>query len=146
MAFSWPTNAAGYSAAGQRSTTVKWGTGGLSNSAVVISADEAREVDKIYLEQGDGLKATRIMLNQGSNWDFTIQDDSAAFATPPAIGDQVTVIDLIGSGSNCAGATYKGVIVDNNYRAARRSEGHRVLRVEQLTLVDNTAAGSSPSF
>ncbi len=134
----WPTNNSNYSATGV--TTIKWGTGGAwanAPTAIVISADQAREVEKIYLEQGDGLKSTRILLNQGTNWDFTIQDDSTIFASPPNIGENVVVANFLGTGANY---TYKGMIIDSNYKAARKQEGQRVLRVENLTLIDTTTA------
>lgn len=134
----WPANNSNYSAAGV--TTIRWGTSGAwvpNASAVVISADQAAEVEKIYLEQGDGLKSTRILLNQGKNWDFTIQDDTGVFSSPPSVGDNVVVVNFLGNGTNY---TYKGIIIDNNYRAARKQEGQRVLRVESLTLVDTASA------
>jgi hypothetical protein len=122
-------------------TTLKWGTRGMTTKCIVISADQARDVEKVYIEQGDGLKATRIMLNHGSNWDFTIIDDTGI--TPPAIGEAVDVLDMILSGASANSYAYKGVVIDNNYRAARKQEGHRVLRVESLTLVDVTANGGT---
>ena len=146
MAFTWPNNAAGYSASGQKSTTLKWGTQGMFSTAICISSDSADEVERIYLEQGDGLKATSILLKQGRNWHYTIQDDSSAFATAPAIGDDITVTDILGSGSSTIAYTYKAKIVDNNYRGARRQEGQRVIQCESLTLIDTTVAGASPSY
>lgn len=145
MAFSWPVRSSTDNVTGV--TTIRWGTQGACNSAIVISADQAQEVEKIYLEQGEGLKATRIMLKQGQTWDFTFQDDSTVFATPPKVGDVITVTDFMGS-NNAATTGWFGTVVDNNYRTARKQEGQRVIRVENLILIDTqtVGGGGTPSF
>jgi len=134
---SWPniqsdyTNIAG-------TTTIRWGTEHAwapASTAIVLSADEAEDVEKIYLEQGEGLRATRILLKHGHTWDFTVQDDSTIFATGPNVGQTVVVTNFLIGGTN---ASNSGVIVDANYRAARKQEGQRVLRIELMNLVDGT--------
>lgn len=133
----WPTiTTAQNNIAG--TTTIKWGTGGAwaaAASAIVISADQAEDVEKQYIEQGEGLRATRILLKQGRTWDYTIIDDSTVWAAGPNVGDLVVLTHFLGTGANF---TYKGIITDNNYRAARKQEGHRVLRCENMTLIDTT--------
>jgi len=119
-------------------TTIRWGTGQAwpaSATAIVLSADEAEDVEKIYLEQGEGLRATRILLKHGHTWDYTVQDDSSIFATGPNVGDTVVVTNFLNGGTN---ASNSGVIVDTNYRAARKQEGQRVIRVELMNIVDGT--------
>lgn len=133
----WPTVNSNVNIAGV--TTIKWGTGGAyapAGAAIVISADEAQDVEKLYVEQGDGLRATRMLLSHGWTWDFTVIDDSSAFATGPNVNDQVTVVHFLGTGAN---HTFKGTIIDNNYRAARKQEGHRVMRIEIMKLIDTTS-------
>ena len=119
-------------------TTIRWGTGGIwpqNSAAIVISADAAEEAEKIYIEQGEGLKATRITLKQGRTWDFTVVDDSAVFASPPAVGSMITVVNFLANNTNAAS---QAVVIDNNYRAARKQEGHRVIRAEIITLIDGS--------
>jgi hypothetical protein len=115
----------------------------MNNSAVVLSMDQAPEVEKIYLEQGDGLKATRIMLYQGVVTDLTVQDDATYFATLPNVGSSLVVRNVVGTVTanvaNCAVFTYSGTIVDSNVKLARKQEGHRVIRVENIALIDTTA-------
>lgn len=133
----WPNvNTGNVNIAG--TTTIRWGTGHAwapSTSAVVLSADSAKDVEKIYLEQGDGMRATRVLINQGQTWDFTVQDDSGI--AWPNVAEQVIVVSFLGGTSNYA---YKGCVVDNNYRAARKQEGQRVIRIENMTLIDTTSA------
>lgn len=129
----WPNvNTGSINIAG--TTTLRWGTGHAwapNTSVVVISADSAKEVEKIYLEQGDGMKATRVTIMQGQTWDFTVQDDSGV--TWPNVAEEVNVVSFIGGTANYA---YKGFVVDTNYRAARKTEGQRVIRLENMTLID----------
>jgi len=117
-------------------TTIRWGTTHAwapNTSAIVISADSAEETEKIYLEQGEGLRATRIILKHGATWDFTIQDDSGAFPSGPNVGQNVVVTNFLGGGGN---ASVNAVVVDDNYRAARKQEGQRVIRLEIMNLID----------
>lgn len=137
----WPTYNANVNIAGV--TTIKWGTGQAwapSASAIVVSADSAEEVEKMYIEQGDGMRATRVVHRQGHTWDFTIVDDSSVFAAGPNVGDNVVVTHFLGGGASPGNFTYRGFITDNNYRAARKQEGHRVLRCEVMRLIDTISA------
>lgn len=136
---SWPTiTSAQDNIAGV--TTIRWGTGGSfpsAQTAVVISADQDVDTEAIYLENGEGLKATRVLLQHGFKWNYTIQDDSSLFPSGMNVNDQVIITHFIGSGVNYV---KKGTIVNTNYRAARKQEGHRVIQVDSITLIDTTSS------
>lgn len=143
MAVNWPTYSAGVSAT-PSGTTIRWGTGNFYQTAIVVSVDEREKVDPIYIEQGDGVEATRFMIKHGKVWDVTCIDSGTAFNSPPAVGSVVVVKDILfgtGAGNNMSCTTYSAVCVDNNYKAARKTEGQRTLRLEYLTIAD---AGTLP--
>lgn len=114
-------------------TTLVWGTGNAINSNyIVISIDESEKVEQYYVENGTGIEAARILLNQGRRWNLTCIDNSSV--TPPTTGSTVTLwTHTLG---NSAAATASAVVINNDVRAARKTEGQRVLQCENLTLVD----------
>jgi hypothetical protein len=134
-----PTPSTGYLAQGV--TTIKWGTDGMTGFTTVIDFNEERDVEKMYVENGTGVPTTRILLDKGARWNITIVDDTRL--TPPIIGAQLVMTDVLSTGVIY---TFQGVVVENNYQAARKQEGHRIIQVESLTLVDTTAASGNPSL
>ena len=143
----WPNAQTAYLATGV--TSIRWGTDGvLSTSAngngsggyagfyTVESIRANDEVDTMYIEQGTGLKATRIQLWQGRRYTITVVDD--VNMTLPAPNTYVTVVDIIGGG----GTSYTCRVIDNGYNASRKVEGKRELTVEVLTLIE--LGGSVP--
>lgn len=127
-------------------TTLVWGTAGsLITPApaagyagegfyIVESVDEAEDAEKIHGENGTGIKAWRMLLKHGKIWNITVTDDTTM--TAPSVGSTVTVLDFLGNKT----LSYVAVVTDNNYRAARKQPGQRVLQVENLTLIDAAAA------
>lgn len=134
-----PTPSTGYSIAGV--TSVKFGTQGMTTRCVAIDLDQAPEVERYYIENGTGIPATRILLQKGFTWNLTIVDDTNL--VPPQIGDAVTMVNIIKDGTIYQ---YKGTIVEQSARASRKVEGHRVITVESLTLIDVLGAAASPDF
>lgn len=143
MAITWPSYSTGVSVA-PSGTTIRWGTGNAISSTIVVSIDEREKVDPVYIEQGDGVEATRFLIKHGKVWDVTCIDSGTAFASPPDVGDVVIVKDILYGTGNGAAMTVNAisaVCVDNNYKAARKTEGQRTLRLEYLTIAD---AGTLP--
>lgn len=144
---SQPTLSTGFQLSGV--TTLRWGTDGLLNSPapggsfagtgyyIVESFDETAKVEQVYGENGTGVEVWRANLTHGKRWNITVQDDTQM--TPPVVGNTVIVVDIIAS----ATTTYTAVVLNNDYRAARKQPGHRVLLVENLTLVDSQTIGSA---
>lgn len=151
----WPNPQTAYLATGY--TTIRWGSDGLmpvsSNggsggvlvnsggggtiSYIVESIRANDRVDKVEIEQGTGLVATRIQLLQGRVYTLTVVDDTGM--TLPVIGTYVTLLDVISGGS----VTYTCRLLENGYNAARKVEGKREFTVEVLTLIE--LAGSLPA-
>ena len=149
---SQPTLSTGFSAAGI--TTLVWGTDGLLQSPspganyagtgyyIVESVDESEKAEQVYGENGTGIEAWRVNLRHGVRWNITVQDDVQWAA--PVVGSTVNLVDLVlsttsNSSINGTRKVYTGVVLSNDYRAARKQAGHRVIQVENLTLVDSQA-------
>lgn len=119
---------------------IRWGTDGINpfaNSAlIVISCTPADEIETLYVENGTGLKAVRIILWQGRRVNFTVVDDSTI--TPPTPGQTITYSDPL---SGATFATFR--VIENSYNAARKEPGQRVITTEFLTMVEG--AGSTPT-
>jgi hypothetical protein len=91
--------------------------------------------ETIYIENGTGLRSTRINLIQGREWELTIVDDTSF--TPPTVNTAVTLIDTL------SGLQFTGRVIDNSYNAARKQEGERVMRVVFDTNIEG--AGTIPA-
>ncbi|MDE2097605.1 MAG: hypothetical protein KGL39_10190 [Patescibacteria group bacterium] len=138
----WPP---AYSTAflGTGTTTIRWGTdgimantspngsgGGVGGYYTVESIRANDELDTMYIEQGTGLRATRIQLIQGRRYVLTVVDDTNM--TPPGASTYISLVDITGGGASI----YQCRIIENGYNAARKVEGKRELTVEYLTLIE----------
>lgn len=152
MANLGPQPSTGYTSDGV--TTILWGTDGYLQSPfpsggigtggqvgfyIVVSIDETQKRDIDYGENGTGIECRRTFLTHGKVWNITVEDDVTM--TPPALNSQWSIVDLLGSNSGSTGGSGKanaktGVVIDNGYRAARKTPGLRVITLENLTLVD----------
>lgn len=150
-----PTISSGFTTAGvldgNNVTTLVWGTDGLVQSIagstptsntyagtgfyIVESIDQTQKNEQIYGENGTGIESWRVILTHGNRWNITVQDSTQM--TPPLAGTTVSVIDINGGRTS----KYNAIVLNSDYRAARKQAGHRVIVVESLTLVD--AAGTS---
>jgi hypothetical protein len=141
----WPPTSGAYSGAFQATgyTTIRWGTDGVMNVVspngssggsygfyIVESLRGNDEIENIYIEQGTGLKATRIQLWQGRRYVLTVVDDTGM--TPPSPATYVALVDTVGAGASI----YQFKVVDNGYNAARKVEGKREITAEYLTLIE----------
>ena len=138
---SWPP---AYTASfiGSGATTIKWGTDGIINvgnigvgnsggvfgAYTVVSCRPSDEIDTQYIEQGSGLKATRIMLWQGRRITFTVVDDTGF--TPPSPNSQIQALDPL------SGSLLTFRVVDNGSTASRKTEAQREITAEYLTMIE----------
>ena len=127
--------------------TIRWGTRGLSTTAIVESCDEEYDVDKIYVENGSGVRATRFLIIQGKTYNFTVADDTAVFtgAAIPTPGQNIGVVDMWLSNGASVLVGY-GTLINPRYNAARKTEGKRVLTLENMVMIDNQATGATRPF
>ena len=124
----WPNNPAGqYTANGV--VSIKWGTHGMM-SYVVKSVSSKDIIERIPIENGTGLIATKVLLWQGREVDITIIDDPN-ITTPPGPDTTVTLIDPMHNTSTAFR------VIDNNYNAGRKQEGERVIKAEILWTRDS---------
>lgn len=115
-------------------TTIKWGTDGIWTGYTVVSCTPNDEVETLYVENGTGLKSTRIILWQGRRMNITVVDDTTI--TPPTPGSTVTLANIISSTTGSTNLTFR--IVENSYNAARKEAGQRVLVAEYLTNIEGS--------
>lgn len=141
-----PNVATGFLATGV--TSIRWGTdgvmatsgvngsGGGFNGYYILETDEVNdEVDTSYIENGTGVKCTRIGIWQGRKKSFTVVDDTNM--TPPAPQSQVALYDEI---SGDLISTWR--VIDNNYQAVRKVEGKRRIVCEYLFGIEGVVAGA----
>ena len=133
-------------------TTIRWGTDGIMTNAApngngsggfqgFFTLETIRgedEMDVIYIEQGSGLKATRITLWQGRNYVLTAVDDTNM--TPPSPASQLYIVDALGAG----GSIYYFRVTKNGYNSSRKSEGKREITCEYLTCIEG--GGTPPEI
>ena len=154
MAVAITTQSTGYTNTGI--STLIWGTDGLlatpapgsgsyagTGFYILESVDQETDVEPIYVENGTGQKASRILINNGQRWTLSVQDDTAM--TPPQVADTVTIKDgacLIGgvASSSATAIKYSAVVVASGERFTRKGVAMRNITVENLALVDSQTA------
>jgi antitoxin component of MazEF toxin-antitoxin module len=132
MAFPPTSNInAGYIATGTLPATIAWGTDGtLPNLAYIVKSVKATDVaEYIYIENGTGLRTKRIGLIQGREVEITVEDDLAI--SPPVKGANVNLLDPLNNF-----ASHNFVVLDNNYNAARKQNGERIIRAVYDTMIE----------
>lgn len=109
-------------------TTIKWGTDGQYSTYIVKSLTPTDEIETIYIENGTGLKSTRVMLAQGRQFDITVVDDSAL--TPPKINTVIAIVDQLGL------ANISARVIGKNGQSARKEAADLIIRAEFLTNIE----------
>ena len=117
--------------------TPNGGGGGYLGFYTLESIRGTDEIENIYIEQGTGLKVTRIQLWQGRNYVLTVVDDTSM--TPPGPGTSLSLVDTVSGGS----VTYTFKVTSNGYNAARKVEGKREVTCEYLTCIEG--GGTPPA-
>ena len=108
-----------------------WGTDGMINSTIVKTIRSTPMVEEVKIEQGGGLTATQILLNDGDEIEFTVVDDRAI--TWPLTGATITVINPQPNGTNGTSQLFQ--VINNNYSTARKTDGERTIMAKRFRLV-----------
>jgi len=116
-----PTPSAGFTNNG---TSVVWGTDGVYGSYIVVSLRDSIMGTEIPIENGTGLTATQILLNDGQMVDLTVVDTGQG---PPAFGSTVTVNGPFSSTSF--------IVVQTSENAARKKEGEISFTAKKYMLI-----------
>lgn len=127
----WPP-ATGFTAKGSTPATVSWGTEGIYGGVIVKSVREHEMIEEIKIENGTGLTAMQILLNDGKQMDITVIDDRAL--TFPLATATITLLEPITATGTVNSGTLMQV-VDNDYNAATKQPGERVLVCKRYTLI-----------
>jgi hypothetical protein len=88
-------------------------------------------IEEIKIDQGSGLTATQILINDGDEVEFTVVDDRSI--TWPLAGGTVTFINPQPNGISGTPELYQ--VVNNNYTTARKVEGERTVLAKKYTLI-----------
>lgn len=106
-------------------TTIVWGTEGIYNGYIVVSANESQRIEEIDIEQGAGFEAIVILLNKGLDVELEVIDDTAV--TPPSILTVVNIVSPYG--------TVPMLLVGNKANQARKREGMRTFTFKSFNAI-----------
>jgi hypothetical protein len=116
-------------------TTVAWGTEGLYSGVIVKSLRSSRMIEEIKIDNGTGLTTTQILLNDGDEVEITVVDDRNV--NFPDSGNVITLLNPLPNGAGATSENFQ--VVNNNYNAARKTDGERTLLVKKYSLLTPTA-------
>ena len=134
----WPptsniVNGLGYK--GSLPVTLAFGTDGLvtlgGTGVIVTSIRPMQMIEEIKLENGTGLTATEILLNDGVQIEINCMDDRSL--TWPSSGGVVTLLSPLPTGASATSLTVQ--VVDNSYNGVRKAAGERTLLGKKYTLI-----------
>jgi len=144
---SWPPTT-GFSHHGAEPAIVAWGTDGIlvSNVAganltnvgagtfnvIVKNIRSMQMAEEVKIENGTGLTATQIILIDGNQVELTVVDDRNMIF--PTVDQIIALIDPITESGFPSVRTFFRV-VSNDYNAARKQEGDRVMLAKVYTLI-----------
>lgn len=137
----WPPSHPGTNVVISNSATnIVWGTAGFEVNAftnsIIKSIKVSERNEQIKIEQASGLTACNVLLLDGLNYDVTVVDD--ANINWPIGGANVTVIvPQVGVNGASNTATVNGVVINNDYNGARKTEGERVLQIQSFNVIPN---------
>jgi hypothetical protein len=117
-----------------RPTTIAWGTDFLYEGVIVKSMRSSRMIEEIRIENGTGLTATQILLNDGDQVEITVIDDRSIDF--PDSGETISLLNPIDTASSLSNPADQElfIVVNNDYNAARKVEGDRVLLCKRYIL------------
>jgi len=131
----WPPttniNVTGLGYLGSQPATLAWGTDGLYSTAIILSQRSQQMIEEIKVENGNGVTATQVLINDGTQIEITVIDDRAL--TWPLSGTTITMLTPLPTGGAATSETLE--VVDNSYQAARKAPGERTLLCKRYTLV-----------
>ncbi len=111
------------------STTIQWGTDELVSTYIVKSMRATDTNEVIYIENGTGLRAVRVQLWQGREWEITLVAETNF--NDPTPGSTLTFTDPLSSTVITATP-----VISNSFNASRKQEGERVITAVFDTLIE----------
>jgi hypothetical protein len=130
----WPPAsniATGLGYKGALPVTLAWGTDGLYTGVIVTSMRPAQMIEEIKVENGTGLTATQVLLNDGTQIEISCIDDRSV--TWPSSGATLTLLSPLPTGGTATSITLQ--VVDNSYQGTRKAPGERTLLCKKYTLI-----------
>lgn len=130
----WPPAsdiATGLGYKGSLPVTLAWGTDQLYSGVIVTSMRPAQMIEEIKVENGTGLTATEVLLNDGTQIEITVVDDRSV--TFPSSGGTLTLLSPLPSAAGATSILLQ--VVDNAYQATRKAPGERTLLCKKYTLI-----------
>ena len=134
----WPQTfsiASGIGKNGSEPSLLAWGTEGIMTGVIVKSLRSTPMIEEVKIEQGGGLTATQILIDDGDEIEITVVDDRSL--TFPDTGTTVVLFNPQPTGGTiAAGETM--MVVNNNYNLAAKAAGERTILAKVYTLITPT--------
>jgi hypothetical protein len=112
-------------------TTLAFGTDDLY-SGILVTAFRSEDMnEEIRIENGKGLTAKQIIINDGTSVEITVIDDRSV--TFPGTGKTVTLLSPLPNGAGATSITF--IVVNNSWNGARKQPGERTLLCKKYTLI-----------
>ncbi len=137
-----PTPGTAFTSTSNNKAELRWGTDGFFGALIVKSIKSHDIIEKIDIQNGTGIDTYRILLWQGRELEFTVIDNASQGAPAPnavvsIVSAVAGLIDPMDSG------TYTFCVIDNDYNAAAKQPGERVIKAICQWNIDN--AGVVPT-
>lgn len=130
----WPTSFNIANGLGKNSylpSLIAFGTEGSYTGVIVKNIRSTPMVSEVLVENGSGLTATEIIINDGDEVEFTCIDDRAI--TWPITGTPVTLINPQPNGTNGTSELFQ--VLNNNYNVAAKTPGERTILAKRYILI-----------
>ena len=115
-------------------TYIVWGTEGIVNAYIVVSANESQRIEEIDIEQGAGFEAIVILLNKGQDVEIEVVDDTSVLAPTVANNPYFLVTPYANP--------IQMLLVANKASQARKREGMRTFTFKSFTAIALTNAAN----
>ena len=127
--FNLATNSIGK--AGSLPSVLAFGTDGIFTGIIVKTIRSSQMIEEIKIEQGSGLTATDILIDDGDEVEIVCIDDRGY--SWPLAGGVVTVVNPQPSGLSPSTETYQ--VINNNFSSARKTDGERTILAKRYSIV-----------
>ena len=136
-------------------TKLWWGTDALGTTLgyIVVSANPKQRSETIGTEQGSGFTAVITQLVDGIDYAITVEEDLTI--VPPHVGSVVILDNIFVAGTalgnvapfgNVAIGNGNFVVVDNDFKGARKEVGQRVILAKAYVAIAALNGGGNPAI
>jgi hypothetical protein len=133
----WPIQynniATGVNSVGPLPSFLQWGTDGILTNVIVKNIRASQIIEEYKIEQGAGLTAKQVLINDGDEVEFSVVADGNITNWPMAGG----VVTLVNPQPNTP-ILENYQVINNNYTVSRKVEGERTILAKKYLLITPT--------